>query len=238
MFRLYALAITTVLLVAGPTGLVTGARATASPGTSDSVPSAGPGYSPIGLGFLHPLPSSEPDICRLCRSLPAECKDHVYVFLVNGVDPLYTANLNGLCAYLHTLGFERAEVGQMMATSAFRNRILHIRASNPQARIVLLGFSAGANCVRSLAHALQKDNVTIDLLIYLGGVMVLDGDYSRPENVRRIVNITGHGLVFLANDQILNREICGRGTCACRYATSRCQAVHGPSRSSRRNWSP
>jgi hypothetical protein len=189
MFRLYVLAITSVLVVVAPASVVTGAQATKPCEMTEREPTARPAYSHIGLGFLHPLPASEPVICRQCRTLPPEAKDHVYVFLVNGLDPLYTANLNGLSAYLHALGFKQAETGQMTSTLSFRNRILHIRASDPQARIVLLGFSAGANCVRSLAHALRKDDVTIDLLIYLGGVTVFDGDYSRPENARRIVNI-------------------------------------------------
>jgi hypothetical protein len=190
MFRLYSRVISIVLVVAGPGSVVTGAQITKSQEMPVREPTAEPGSSRIGLGFLHPLPASEPVICRQCRSLPPEAKDHVYVFLVNGLDPLYIANLNGLSAYLQSaLGFKQVEAGQMTSALALRSRITHIRASDPQARIVLLGFSAGANCVRSLAHALKKDDVTIDLLIYLGGVTVFDGNYSRPENARRIVNI-------------------------------------------------
>jgi hypothetical protein len=190
MFRLYSLAITLVLVVVGPADLVSGAQATKSPETADREPPTGSGYSGSGLGFLHPLPASEPAICRECRSLLPEVKDHVYVFLVNGLDPLYYANLNGLTTYLHALGFKRAEAMQMTSAVGLGNRIVHIQTHDPQARLVLLGFSAGANCVRSIANGLKKDHVTIDLLIYIGGVTVLDGDYSRPKNVRRIVNIT------------------------------------------------
>jgi hypothetical protein len=185
MSRLYLLTITTVLLLAPA------------------------GYSGIGLGFLHPLPSCEPEICQLCRSLPPQSKEHVYIFLVNGLDPLYYGNLNGLCEYVRALGFKQCETGQMTAIYGLRNRILRIRADDSQGRIVLVGFSAGANCVRSLAHALQKDNVTIDLLVYVGGITVFDTDYSRPENARRIVNLTGQGQVWLGSDRIVNGAIRG-----------------------------
>ena len=202
MFRFFSFAITIVLVAVGPASVVTSAQATKSAEMSDREPTAGPGYSHMGLGFLHPLPASEPVICRQCRTLPPEAKDHVYVFLINGLDPLYFGNLNGLSAYLqNALGFKQVEAGQMTSTLALRSRITHIRACDPQARIVLIGFSAGANCARSLAHALKKDDVTIDLLIYLGGITVFDGDYSRPENVRRIVNINC--------DRALRGDICG-----------------------------
>jgi hypothetical protein len=195
MFRLNSLLIAFGLVVTGPACVITGIQTTESPETSHRAPPKESESSRIGLGFLHPLPSSEPVVCGQSRRLPQEPKDHVYVFLVNGLDPLYIANLNGLCAYLHELGFSRAEAVQMMSIFALRNRIQDIRTNDRQARLVLLGYSAGANCVRSLAQGFKKDPVTIDLMIYLGGITVLDADYSRPENVRRIVNITGGWIV-------------------------------------------
>src|SRR5262249_29408089 len=116
MIRLYSLAITVVVVVVGPAGLVTGAQATKSVETAEREAPTGSGSSRIDLGFMHPLPASEPAICRECRCLLPEAKDHIYVFLVNGLDPLYYANLNGLSAYLHELGFKRAEAMQMTST--------------------------------------------------------------------------------------------------------------------------
>jgi hypothetical protein len=158
----------------------------------------------LGLGFLHPLPSSEPDANRLCRSLPQEEKNHVYIFLINGLDPLYLANLNGLCAYLQALGFTQAEVGQMTATGSFRDRIRQVRASDDRARIALLGFSAGAYRAQSIIQTLKNENISIDLLIYLGADLIREGDRSQPENVHRIVNITGHGFLLSGYDLFFN----------------------------------
>jgi hypothetical protein len=42
--------------------------------------------------------------------------------------------------------------------------------------------------------------VPIDLLVYLGGDTIKDGDRSGPENVRRILNICGHGMILLGYD--------------------------------------
>jgi len=179
-----------------------------------------PRYTHLGLGFLHPLPSTEPDVSRLCRGLPQQEKDHVYVFLINGCDPLYLANLNGLCAYLQALGFAHAEVGQMTASTAFRNKILHLRACDGHARIALLGFSAGAYCAQAVVQTLKKENVSIELLIYLGGDMIQDGDRSRPENVHRIVNITGHGTSLFGYGLFFN------GTALCGARNVRLPARH------------
>jgi hypothetical protein len=195
MLRYYSQWIAFMLAVAGPGSAVAGPQATEFPETSRCIPPAGSGYTPIGLGFLHPLPSNEPIICQQCRSLPQEAKDHIYIFLVNGVDPLYSANLNGLCAYLHSLGFAHTEAVRMISAFTLRDRILDIRASDLKARFVLLGYSAGANCVRSLAQGFNGDNLTIDLMIYLGRVTPLDTEYSRLGNGCRIVNITGGWIV-------------------------------------------
>jgi hypothetical protein len=162
-----------------------------------------PRYAP-GLGFLHPLPSSEPDVNRLCRGLPQEEKNHVYIFLINGLDPLYLANLNGLCAYLQALGFAQAEVGQMTASGTFLEKIRRIHASDPRARVVLLGFSAGAYRAQGVVQALKRENISIDVLVYVGADMIREGGRSQPENVHRVVNITGHGFLLSGYDLFFN----------------------------------
>ena len=49
-------------------------------------------------------------------------------------------------------------------------------------------------------NLLKEDAIRIDLLVYLGGDTIKDGDLSRPDNVGRILNITGHGLILLGGD--------------------------------------
>jgi hypothetical protein len=196
----YHLVLIAVLIV-GPWVFPLGLQAAEADASFAGAPA--PRYG-LGLGFLHPLPSSESDVSGRCRSLSQEEKNHVYIFLINGLDPLYLANLNGLCAYLRALGFAQAEVGQMTAAAAFRDKIRQVRASDPYARIALLGFSAGAYRAESILQMLKRENVAIDLLIYVGADMIRQGEYSQPANVRRIVNITGHGFLLSGYDLFFN----------------------------------
>jgi hypothetical protein len=128
---------------------------------------------------------------------PAECqRDHVYVFLVNGLDPFFFCQFNKMPGYVRSLGYEHVSMGQMTARSRFVDEIRHIRASDASARIVLLGFSTGANTVCRMSHALNDEGCKVDLLIYLGGCYIYNADSSRPENAARIVNIRDSGLVM------------------------------------------
>ena len=57
------------------------------------------------MNFIHPVGTPPPEQAECCRSLPKCGRDHVYIFLVHGMDPLDYANLNGLCDFIHELGF-------------------------------------------------------------------------------------------------------------------------------------
>jgi hypothetical protein len=88
----------------------------------------------------------------------------------------------------------------MHHANLFRQRIRAVRQLDPGARIVVVGFSTGANCVRKLAHELKEDGVRLDLLVYLGGDTIRNAPQSRPENAANILNINGHGMVFHGRD--------------------------------------
>jgi len=154
----------------------------------------------FGIGhLLHPV--EEPDCVRLppaCSGPPERCrKDHVYVFAVNGLNPLCLGNFNGLCGYLREQGFTNTYFGQPYTCFWFPDEIREVRERDPEAKIVLVGFSWGANCVRSMAHRLADDGIPVDLLVYLVGDTIWNTPYSRPPNVRRIVNVRGRGLILL-----------------------------------------
>lgn len=134
------------------------------------------------------------------QAIPQEKKDRVHFFLINGLDPLYSGNLNGVAAYFRSIGFANTSCYQFPSTWKVRRQIGTIRRSDPEARIILLGYSAGANFVRSLANNVQREGIHIDCLIYLGGDTIFNSPSSRPPNVGQIVNITGHGMIFLGRD--------------------------------------
>jgi hypothetical protein len=154
----------------------------------------------FGIGHLiHPV--EEPDhipVPAVCAEHPELCrKDHVYIFAVNGLNPLCLGNFNGLCCYLREQGFTHTYFAQPYTCFWFPDEIREIRQCDPEAKIVLIGFSWGANCVRSLAHRLDDDGIPVDLLVYLVGDTIWNTPYSRPPNARRIVNVRGRGLILL-----------------------------------------
>jgi hypothetical protein len=154
-----------------------------------------------GLGTLiHPLNLDEVTLRQQAEAIPQEKKNRLHFFLINGFDPLYSGNLNGVAAYFRSIGFANTSCYQFPWTWRVRRQIETIRHSDPEAGIVLLGYSVGANFVRSLANQLQREGISIDCLIYLGGDTIFNTRSSRPDNVRQIVNITGHGLIFLGRD--------------------------------------
>jgi hypothetical protein len=148
------------------------------------------------LGFLHPIDPSQPEFTQACKDLPRCCKEHVYIFQVHGLDPFDYANLQGLNQHLHELGFRKTYHGQLYHTSYFDKELHRIHQQDPDARFVLIGFSFGANMVRSIAQSARADGIPIELLVYLGGNTLKDIPHDRPENCAKIVNILAQGWIW------------------------------------------
>jgi hypothetical protein len=147
--------------------------------------------------LLHPAAPPRPEVAAQCLGLPACARDHVYIFLVNGMDPCNLCNLRGLYDYVLALGFHQVYFGQMWHKGRYVKTIRQIRQNDPNARIVLLGYSISANFVRKMAQDLNEDHTRIDLLVYLAGDFVRNSKAFKPDNVCRIINIRGWGLVFI-----------------------------------------
>jgi pimeloyl-ACP methyl ester carboxylesterase len=138
------------------------------------------------LGFLHPL-DPPPYYAEACHGMSAAARRHVYIFFVNGIDPVNLGNLTGLRDYVQSLGFSQTYYGQLYHTSWFASELRRIRAQDPEARFVLVGFSQGAAKVHSLAESAAAADVTIDLMVYLSGNNSGPLCEHRPANVERIV---------------------------------------------------
>jgi hypothetical protein len=150
----------------------------------------------LGLGFVHPLKACDPQVVKSCETVPSDGKEHVYTFVVNGVDPLQLANLNGMTDYLRRLGFGQTHYEPFLGYRATRRQIREIHQSDPDAKIVLVGYSFGTFVVRRLANDLEKENIVVHRLVYLGGDFIGNTERSRPSNAAKVVNIRGHGAVF------------------------------------------
>jgi hypothetical protein len=153
---------------------------------------AGPGC----LGFVHPIHQPAAELVDPCHTLPHCCRDHVYVFIIHGLDPVDLANLSGVNEYLHDLGFNKTYYGQLYHVWSFDKELHRIHHEDPDARFVLVGFSFGANMVRNLARSAKEEDIPIDLLVYLGGNTLKNIPRDRPENALRIVNILATGWIW------------------------------------------
>jgi hypothetical protein len=190
---------------------------------------AEPFVSNVGLGtVLHPVKKPRTiTYPRWCLDQPvACCKDHVYIFGVNGLNFLCSGNFNGLLCYFRSEGFTNTHFTQLYHTPWVAEQIRTIRRNDPQARMVLIGFSWGANLVRWIANDLDRDGTPVDLLVYLVGDLVRDTPRSKPCNVRRIVNIRGHGLIVLGGNLFFN----GEDLDGARNVNLKCRHILAPSR--------
>ena len=141
------------------------------------------------LSFCHPVDPLPPEEVRDTFELPTGCKNRVYVFLLDGVDPLDIANMAGLQEYLHSLGYIKTYYGLPFHAFYYAKEIAAIHKREPNARFALMGFSYGAGLVRDLARDLGKQGIEIDLLVYVDGGRLSSQALGRPPNVRKVVNI-------------------------------------------------
>ena len=136
------------------------------------------------LSFCHPVGGPPPEQVQGCGMLPPFCRHHVYVFFVNGIDPLACANFAGVREYVQSLGFIKTYYGQCYHGGTMAKEIGRLHTEDPNAHFALIGYGVGAKTVRSLADTLRYDGIFVDLLVYFGG----DGLERRPANVGRVVN--------------------------------------------------
>lgn len=136
------------------------------------------------------------DPVRACLDAPPCCRDHVYVYLIHGTDPLDFANLTGLNAHLRELGYRKTYLGQLYHRNDVIRDVRHVQETDPDARFVLIGFSLGSNMARDVAHAVRPDGIQFDLLVYLGGNTLEDLPRDRPENASKLVNILAQGWIW------------------------------------------
>ena len=201
--------------------LVVGIVLLAAPGAR----AAEPLVTNWGIGnILHPIqePASVPG-----GGCP---KDHVYIFAINGVNPLCQGNFNGFCSYFRKQGYCHTYFGQMYTCLGWADRIREVRRCDPEAKIVVVGFSAGANLAKMLVNNLARDCTRVDLLVYLVGDMLTKSPSTYPPNVGRVLNIRAIGLVLTGGDLFFNGvDIPGARNCRieCRHilVPSRCETL-------------
>src|SRR5262249_7705316 len=127
-----------------------------------------PLFANSGTGsMLHPLeePKQLPYPASYYDGTSQLAKEHVYIFGINGLNPMCLGNFNRMLNYFRKEGFTNTYFGQMYTYYWYANSIRDIRRRDPQAKIVLIGFSLGANSVKSVANDLAADGTKVDLLV-------------------------------------------------------------------------
>jgi hypothetical protein len=147
-------------------------------------------------------PSPMPPVPAALAGAPKTIHDHVYIYVVNGLDPLYWGDLTGLRDHIGRLGFANVQLCQCYEILGIQSEMRKLHHDDPAARFVLVGFSLGANAVHEIASGVQSDGVTVDLLVFLSGnhpVMPLPR--HRPANVLRVVNVLASGVMKYAGER-------------------------------------
>ena len=159
-----------------------------------------------GLDFVNPIVQASKKTTDRCRNLTAAQRVRTHLFVVNGLDPFYLANLNGFCHHVRGLGFQNVWFSELIDSEDIEKKIVAVREKDPSAKVILLGYSFGANEARSICNSLNEKSLCVDLLVYIGGDHIMDEPKSRPKNAGKILNITGHGCFLLAGNLFINGD--------------------------------
>ena len=148
---------------------------------------------------VHPPPREE---VLPCQDV-AQCqKNKVHVFFVHGLDPLDLSNYEGLREYVQSLGYIKTYYGWTYHAFLFEKELRELHQEDPEAQIVLVGFSYGAGMIRDMACSVRSAGIHIDLMVYIDGVQIDNRPLHRPANVGRVVNI----LSKIRSDQAMVKE--------------------------------
>src|SRR5262249_19089981 len=103
---------------------------------------AGLGGAPGCLSSQSALAPLPPKCVEACETVPCACRGKVYVFLLNGFDPLGLEAAQVRTALVRA-GFPRVYDGQFYHTVWFGDEMRRIHAEEPDARFAVVGIGAG-----------------------------------------------------------------------------------------------
>ncbi len=104
----------------------------------------------------------------LANPIPIPVRNNVYLFIMNGRDYLEISGIDDLRNQLCYLGFPKVYYAQMADNTWFYQELRRLARDEPQARIVLCGYSAAAERVVALAEGCVQDGVTqLDSVVFL-----------------------------------------------------------------------
>jgi pimeloyl-ACP methyl ester carboxylesterase len=102
--------------------------------------------------------------------LPAPCRNTVHVFLIDGLAPTGSCGMDKLRTELAANGFAKVGIGSAASGFCVAKEIEEIRASDPEAKFVLVGYDVGGGAAAHTANALAKKGIAIEALVLLDPV--------------------------------------------------------------------
>ena len=112
-------------------------------------------------------------VCKIAREAGPNCavplcdRQHVYVFMINGLTPYGSSGLEGLRDKLAESGFTKVYCGQLSHTVWFGTEMRRLHAEEPEARFVLVGHDVGGTAAARLAADAVEDGLPVDALVML-----------------------------------------------------------------------
>lgn len=99
--------------------------------------------------------------------LPVACRGQVYVFMMHGLTPTTHCGLNSLRLKLAENGFAKIGMGELCHANWVKTEIDTIRACEPEARFVLVGYDLGGGAAVSVARELQAKGIAVEAVVLL-----------------------------------------------------------------------
>lgn len=102
--------------------------------------------------------------------LPTACRNSVYVFLINGLTPPTDTGLNALRMKLGESGFAKVGIADLAGALGVEHEIKTIRACEPDAKFVLVGYDLGASAAVCDARHLAAKGIPVEAVVLLDPV--------------------------------------------------------------------
>jgi hypothetical protein len=102
--------------------------------------------------------------------LPGQCRNQVYAFLINGLTPPTHNGLSALRLKLAENGFAKVGIADLAGGLCVEHEIKKIRACEPDAQFVLVGYDVGASVAVCAARDLTSKGIPVEALVLLDPV--------------------------------------------------------------------
>ena len=143
-----------------------------------------------------PLPTSR--YAFQLESRPAGALDNVHViFVESSADIAHGGRIEEVCCELRDMGLRNAIYFEPFVDGGsceLAQYIRGVRAENPAARFMLVGWSLGTLCVKNTLTELDTSCESVDTIVYIDSTSIILSDFTgHPENYDRAVLIYRRG---------------------------------------------